>query len=325
MKLSFHPRLLNGHFDDPGLYIRVLREGIALLFDAGFTPSLSVKDILKINCIFVSHTHIDHFIGFDAILRLHLKKESPLKIYGPEGFTGHIEGKLKSYTWNLIRDYPAVIEVSEINDKVIKKSVFKAENFFKREDLGIIPFEGIVLKESLFKVSAEVLNHQIPCLAFCLEEDYHINIDKAELNRLNLPVGPWLGELKNAIRKNKSDAVFRIKDKEFSFAGLKGIAGITRGQKISYVVDVLGSEDNIKKIVKLVKDSDILFIEAYFLDEERERAGQRYHLTARQAGMIAKDAGVGKLVVFHFSPRYADKPEELIKEAEAEFRKSDIR
>ncbi len=324
MKPSFHIRLLNGPFEDPGLYVRFLREGRALLFDLGFTTSLSVRDALKIRDVFVSHAHIDHFIGFDNILRLHLKKETPLRLYGPEGFVEHIEGKLRSYTWNLIGDYPLVIEVSEVSEKVITKAIFKTENSFKRENMGTILSDGILLKDSFFKVSTAILNHQIPCLAFCLEEDYHINIDKAKLNSLNLPVGPWLGELKNAIRKNISNSVFRIDGEEFTFAELKDIASITRGQKISYVVDALGSKENIKKIVNLAKGSDVLYIEAYFLDKDKDRAKQRYHLTAKQAGGIARDAGVRKMVVFHFSPKYIEAPEELVKEAEGEFRKGVI-
>jgi len=320
MKPSFHTRLLNAPFEDPGLYIRLLREGRALLFDLGFTGSLSVRDILKISDIFVSHAHVDHFIGFDSILRHHLRKEGPLRVYGPEGFIGHIEGKLKGYTWNLIGDYPLIIEVLEVNEKIMTKAVFKAEDSFQPVNIETVPFEGTLMKDSFFKVSTAVLDHQIPCLAFCLEEDYHINIDKARLDNLNLPVGPWLGKLKDAIRKNASDSIFTIDDRKFTFAELKDIAGITRGQKISYVVDALGSEENIKRIVSLVKGSDILYIEAYFLDKDRDRAKERYHLTAKAAGRIAREADIGKLVVFHFSPKYIDTPGELIKEAEEEFR-----
>lgn len=345
MKPSFHTRLVNAPFEDPGLYVRFLREGRALLFDLGFTTSLSARDVLKISDIFVSHTHIDHFIGFDNVVRVYLKKEGPLRLYGPEGFIGHIEGKLKSYTWNLIGDYPLVIEVSEVNEKVIKKAVFKAENSFKPDVRETFPFDGVLIKDSFFQVSSAVLNHQIPCLAFSLEEDYHINIDKAKLNSLNLPVGPWLGEFKMAIRNGISEGVFTIKDKTFTplespgidpllragfkappfltgftFAELQDIANITKGQKLSYVVDVLGSEENIKKIVELTKGSDVLYIEAYFLYKDRERAKNRYHLTAKDAGRIAREAGVGKLVVFHFSPKYIDVPEEIVKEAEKEFR-----
>ena len=320
MKPSFHARLLNGPFEDPCLYVRLLRESRALLFDIGFTANLSPRDILKTSDIFVSHTHVDHFIGFDNILRISLKKDSPLRFYGPEKFIDRVEGKLKGYTWNLIGEYPIIIEVAEINEKTIRRAVFKAENSFKRENMDTVPFDGILLKDSLFSISTAVLDHQIPCLSFSLEEDYHINIDKAKLKKLNLPVGPWLNKLKKAIRENDLNTAITIGDKEFTFAELKGIANITEGQKLSYVADIIGSEGNIKKVVELVKGSDVLYIEAYFLDKDKGRAEQRYHLTAKQAGKIAREAGVKKLEVFHFSPKYIDAPEELVREAEEEFK-----
>jgi ribonuclease Z len=278
MKPSFHARLLNGPFDDPGLYIRILREGRAFMFDLGFTTSLSSRDILKITDIFVSHTHVDHFIGFDNILRICLKKANPLKLYGPEGFIDCIEGKLKSYTWNLIGDYPLVIEVSEVNEKLINKVIFKAENSFKREDLGWSYFRGTLIQDSSFKVSTAILDHQVPCLAFSLEEAFHINIDKAKLGGLNLPVGKWLKELKTAIRENKHDSVFTIEGKTFTFSELR-------------------------------------------LEKDKDRAIDRYHLTAKNAGRIAREAEVGRLEVFHFSPRYKNDPASLIQEAEEQFRK----
>ncbi len=319
MKPSFHARLVNGPFEDPSLYVRFVRQGRALLFDCGSTTDLSVRDILKISDIFVSHAHVDHFIGLDSILRLHLKRETPLRLYGPDGFIRNVEGKLRSYTWNLIGDYPLIIEVSEVNEKLVKRAVFKAKNSFKHEDMGSTPFDGVLVKDSYFKVSSTVLDHQVPCLGFCLEEDYHINIDKAKLDRLNLPVGPWLGEFKNVLRKNMSDIVFKIEGRTLSFSELRDIANITKGQKISYVVDVLGSKGNINEIVSLAKNSDVLYIESYFLHRDKDKAEERFHLTARQAGSIAREAGAAKLTVFHFSPRYTDSPEELVKEAEEEF------
>ncbi len=321
MKPSFHARLLNGAFEDPGLYVRLVREGRALLFDLGFTTNLSPGDILKITDVFVSHTHVDHFIGFDTLLRVSLKKERPLRLYGPEGFTDCVAGKLKGYTWNLTGGYPLAIEVSEVMGEFVKKSVFRADASFKREEAGISPFNGILLKEAFFTVSASVLDHQIPCLAFSLKEDFHINIDKSALNRLNLPVGPWLGEFKAALRANKTDSVFSVSGKEYRFEALRDIGIITEGQKISYAVDLIGSDENREKVVALVKGSDVLYIEAYFLDEDRALARDRYHLTAREAGMIAREANAGRIETVHYSPRYIDCPERLVNEAEAEFRR----
>jgi ribonuclease Z len=321
MKPSFHARLVNGPLEDPGLYVRLLREGRALMFDMGFTTGLSARDILKTTHIFVSHTHIDHFIGFDSILRVCLKREKILRLYGPEGFIGCVEGKLKSYTWNLIETYPLALHVSEITAKQVKTVVFKAKNSFTCEDPVVAPFRGILVKDPLITVSAEILDHQIPCLAFSVAEENHINIDKARLNTLNLTVGPWLNELKSAVRENRINSHFFIDGQKYSYSEVRNVATITRGQKLSYVVDAAGTEKNLHKIIKLVRGSDVLYIETYFLDEDRDRARARHHLTAKEAGWIARKAKVGRMEPVHFSPKYAQNPEMLVQEAEREFRR----
>jgi ribonuclease Z len=300
----------------------VLREKRALLFDLGYTGRLKPNDIQKITDVFVTHTHIDHFIGFDSLLRALLRRETPLRIFGPSNITECIEGKLRGYTWNLIKEYPLKIEVFGINENHISHTGFYAENCFNRTDYGEKPFDGTVLKEGYFEVKAERLMHQIPCLCFSLKEDFHINIDKAALNRLALPVGPWLSEFKRAVRENAADNTeFKISGRIYTKKELIEIAMITEGQKISYVVDSSIDEENIRKIITLVKDSDTLYCEAYFLEEDRERAIERHHLTAKTAGMIAREAGVKNLVVMHFSPKYRECPEAPEKEAMMEYRK----
>jgi ribonuclease Z len=321
MKPSFLAKRINKPFEDPGLYVRILREGRALMFDLGFTANLSARDILKTSDIFVSHTHVDHFIGFDNVLRTCLRRDTPLRLYGPKDLADSIEGKLRGYTWNLIEDYPLMLEVFSVDSTNIRKSVFRADKSFAREDISTDPFDRILFRDSSLKVSTAILNHQVPCLAFSMEEDFHINIDKARLSKLNLSVGPWLGDLKSAIRKNKCDTEFSIDGAKYSFIELRDIARITTGQKISYVVDAVGSEENIEKIVDLVRKSDVLYIETYFSDKEKDRALQRYHLTAREAGMIARLADVKRVEPVHCSPRYIDSYQKILDEISKEFGK----
>ena len=94
----------------------------------------------------------------------------------------------------------------------------------------------------------------------------------------------------------------------------------TPGQKLAYVVDTLFSRANVEKIVALAGNADMFFCESLFLDEDRDQALKRYHLTARQAGTLARLANVKRLENFHFSPRYDNLADRLYAEAAAAFR-----
>jgi len=205
-------------------------------------------------------------------------------------------------------------------DRILSSS-FHAEKCFQRLDNNVYEFRGVLLKEPLFAVNAVQLDHQVPCLGFSLDEEYHININKASLNDMGLPVGPWLSELKNAIREKRSgDTEFIISQRKYTLKELSDVAKITKGQKISYVTDVSMNDENIGKIIDFVRGSDTLYCEAYFMEKDKDRALERFHLTSKITGMIARKAGVKNLVVMHFSPKYrnqADSPED---EAMGEFR-----
>src|SRR5439155_1208727 len=70
MKSTFRPRLLNGHTGDPALLLSLRWQGRALLVDLGRIDRTPAPLLLPIEAVFVSHTHMDHFMGFDQLLRL---------------------------------------------------------------------------------------------------------------------------------------------------------------------------------------------------------------------------------------------------------------
>lgn len=322
MKPSFHAGAVNGPFEDPCVYIRVIREKRAMIFDVGDISALSPGSLMKITEVFVSHTHIDHFIGLDMLLRIVLKRDVPLKIFGPAGIIDCVEGKLKGYTWNLIRDYPLQIEVFEVRGSELSHASFHAAHSFQRVDNPHREFSGILVEDALYTIRGVELYHQIPVMAYSLEEAFHINIDKAALNSMGLPVGPWLSTFKKAIRAGAPDtAVLEVMDRSFSMAELMPVARITRGQKVSYVTDIAPSDENIEKAVKFVSGSDQFFCEAYFIEKDRDRAYERQHLTAAMAGRIAREAQVGSLEPIHFSPKYSHCMDEVYNEAMREFKK----
>ena len=321
MKPLLHPRLLNSYFDDPCLFVRILHEKRAILFDLGNIHSLKPSELYRITDVFVTHTHMDHFIGFDTLLRVILRREIPLNIYGPPSVLSCIQGKLRGYTWNLIEAYPTIINVFAFNGRYLTHSIFPAKNKFRKQTVLRSKSDGLLLENPVFTVRAAKLDHNIPCLAYSLEEKYHINIDKALMTRKGLSVGPWLNDFKKIIREQAEYGrqTVRVVDKDFRVSEISDIARISRGQKISYATDIAINQKNVSRLINLIKGSDIFFCEAYFLEKDRERAIERSHLTAKAAGAIAKRAGVKKLELMHFSPKYTDCPDRVIEEAMREF------
>jgi len=326
MRPSFHPRLINGPFEDPGLFIPFLFQPRAMIFDLGDNSGLSPKDLLKIGQAFVTHTHMDHFIGFDRLLRTLLGREKNLALFGPKGFIKNVEGKLAGYAWNLVGNYnyPLNLEITEVNSLSTVSRRYRCRNKFTPTDESVVqPFNGILYEEPGFTVRAAILDHGIPCLGFAIKEHFHVNILKDGIKKLGLEPGPWLADFKQALyRRPDPETKFelkispRAKARHYRVGELAAhIALITPGQKIGYITDVAYNQTNAERIVALVEGSDHLFIEAAFSDTHQAIAAEKNHLTAGQAGLLAARARVKQFSVFHFSPRYAGEEGHLRQEA----------
>lgn len=331
MNPSFSSYLVNDVFGDPGMYVEVRWSKRALLFDLGHNDGLGPTRLLRASEIFISHTHMDHFIGFDAVLRVALGRGKTLKLFGPPGLIDNVHGKLRGYTWNLVDGYPLTIEVLEFHENEVRQVSFRASNAFQPSEQATVPAPPIsgplftVLEDPMFTVKAVTLNHRIPSFAYVLEEQFHINVNKQKLHEAGLPVGVWLKDVKQHIWNGRSDDLrftatlydeHRREERTFVLGELKErFLTISKGQKIAYVVDTRYDEENEAKIVALAHGADIFYCESPYLDCDAEKARDRYHLTARQAGLMARKAQVRDLVVFHFSPRYTGQGEALEREA----------
>jgi ribonuclease Z len=331
MRPSFHPRLINGPFDDPGLFIPFLFQKRALIFDLGDIQVLQAGDLLKISHAFISHTHMDHFIGFDRLLRHMLGRGVRLALFGPAGFFNHVAGKLAGYAWNLVDNYnyPFILQVTEVHpEHITQRELRCGERFAPQEEAQRRPFNGVLHEESAFKVSAVILDHKIDCLGFSVAERFHINIIKEGLEKLGLTPGPWLTEFKQALYDGTDPATrFEIRRPDrsvthrYELGDLAAqIATITPGQKITYITDVAYTEANRAKIIAFARDSDLLFIEAAFLEKDHDMGREKHHLTARQAGELAAGANARQFDIFHFSPRYLGRENLLYQEARQAYR-----
>ena len=322
--------LVNGVFGDPALYIDFRFEKRALLFDLGDVGALAPRKILRLTDVFVSHAHMDHFAGFDRLLRVCLGRGTVLRLYGPPGFIAQVEHKLSAYTWNLVDRYPGdfTLLVHEVApDWRLQSARFRSRARFVREAQGERHCPGgVLLDDPAFRVRAAFLDHGIPCLAFAFEEKTHVNVWRNRLAEMGLRVGPWLAGLKRAVMDELPDdtrirAWWRDRDGEHehhvALGELKARAlELVQGERLCYVTDVVYHEENAARVARLAADADLLYIETGFLARDADQAARKLHLTAEQAGRMARAARAKTVVPFHFSPRYMECEGELRAELE---------
>jgi ribonuclease Z len=178
-------------------------------------------------------------------------------------------------------------------------------------------------------VRAAFLDHDIPCLAFALEESVHVNVWKTRLAELGLPTGPWLQAVKRAVIAGAPDDTpieVQWHDRNGvhgamrALGELRGTLELVPGRRVGYVTDLRYTEENLRALERLLAGVDILFIEGVFLDAETDHAERKNHLTAAQAGSIARRLGAKAVVPFHFSPRYEGRAAEVQAEVQAAWR-----
>jgi ribonuclease Z len=320
-------RLVNDPFGDPVLFVAFRFGRRALLFDAGDLTPLSAREVLRVSHVLVTHRHMDHFAGFDRMLRLALYRPGILRVVGPPGMMDGIAAKLQAYTWNLLdeRSVDFSVLVSEFRDhKLGPWTAFRARTRFnpKLAEESRLP-TSIVLEEDDFRVDCTTLDHGTPCLAFALQERLRVNVWREGLDAMGLEVGAWLSRAKSAVRGGAPDETpIEVGPGRTVVLGQlrQHALHIGAGQRIAYVTDAAYHPANAERIIAISRNADHLYIEAAFLEEDAGTAAARCHLTGRQAGELARRAGAKRMTVFHHSPRYLDRPEDLWLEADRAFR-----
>jgi len=330
MRPMFQPRLVNGPFGDPGLYVDLLFERRALLFDLGDIAALPPRKLLRIADVFISHTHVDHFAGFDHWLRVVLGRKEHATLTGGPGFIERVEHKLAAYTWNVVHRYevPLTLTVREVRPEAAgDQAIFRSLNRFARENGEPWRAHADVLhSEEGFRVRGRFLDHDILCLAFALEEATHVNVWKNRLAEWGLATGHWLRDARRAFAAGApDDTPIAIEWHDHNGAHsltrtlgeLRPAFELVPGRRIGYVTDIRYTEANVQALEELLAGVDLLFIECVFMQSEADHAARKNHLTARQAGTIARRVGAHAVVPLHFSPRYEGRGAELVAELHA--------
>ncbi|MFH0970180.1 MAG: ribonuclease Z [Candidatus Diapherotrites archaeon] len=265
----------------------LLFRGNQLLFDTpeGVQQQMMRTGLsyLKVEHIFISHFHADHILGLPglvATMSIHERKKD-LHIYGPRG----IEEKIKQAV-----------------------ALANALPTFR-----IIPHEikeGVLLKHHEYTIHALELNHSSKCYGFVFEANgKEGEFQRTKAIKLGIPEGTLWGKLQRGetITHNK---------KKITPAQVMDYTKALRGGKIAYITDTFPHTHYIDQLKKM--KIDVLIHESSFMENEKERAEEVKHSTARMAGEIAQRIGAAQLFLTHFSPRYAN-GKEMVKEARKEF------
>jgi ribonuclease Z len=274
---------------------------------------------------------MDHFAGLDALLRVVLGRKDRLALFGGPGFVEQVEHKLRAYTWNVVHRYEVelVLDVHGIDPAGGgTRARFSSRRGFVRE--GDAPFaaDGDVLHDEVtFRVRARFVDHDIPCLAFVLEEKARVRVAPQRLAALGLTTGAWLRDLKRAVlagAPGTTPIALRWRDRAGEHEATRTVhelrevvLDVVPGRRIGYVTDLRFTEDNVRALSALLDGVDRLYIESVFLEADAAHALRKNHLTARQAGTIAHAVHARELVPFHHSPRYEGRAAELVDEARA--------
>ncbi len=264
----------------------VLRGEHRFLIDAGEgTQRQILKSGLgfkRLDRILVTHGHLDHILGLGGLISTFVRWEAMDKILIAAGKSA----------------------LGRIND-LIFGVVLKGK--YPPVEIIMQPLEtGIIFDEGDFTVRAFPVFHRTPdCFGFVFEELTRRPFLSEKADLLKIPPGPWRGELVKGQSVTLPDG--RVIDPEMVLGEEQS------GTKLVHVGDS-GRTDNL---LEIVRGADTLVIEATYLEEEKDLAAQFGHLTAKKAGELAREAGVGTLILTHISRRY--RTAQVLEEARSVF------
>ena len=225
----------------------------------------------KINHIFISHLHGDHFYGLIGLLSTYgiLSREKELHIYGPKGIKEVTLLQLKVSKSHA--NYPIIFH--ELNSK-------ESELIFEDDKVSV---KTIPLKHRVYTNGYLFTEKEKPLKLHIDNIKQYKEIDRADYN--NIKAGKDITLSTGEIISNSELTLPPKQPLSFAFCS-----------------DTVYKPD----IVPIIKDADLLYHEATFLNDREDLAKKTKHTTSKQAAQIAKDANVNQLILGHYSGRYKD-------------------
>lgn len=291
---------------DNVLYVRLdSGSGIhTFLFDCGedCINSLNYAEMQAVEHLFFSHFHMDHVCGFDTFFRCNYNRpDECVNVWGPIGSAEILQHRFQGYWWNISGDEPGTWYVNELLSDSIVSSRFERKDAFEIKHEGLIREKNqFIIDEPMYEVASIELDHRGPSIGYKLSEKPTENLDGEKLAQLGLKPGPWIQEL-----KTREKGTIEVDGKSLDIARLRAdMITINEGRSIAYLTDFLLDESAESKLIPWLDECDTLVCEAQYRKDDKKLAIQNFHSTTEQTATLAKNAGVGELVLMHLSRRY---------------------
>ena len=320
------PYFCGGLLDDPLLLVRVRPTGRSLLFDCGQLHHLAKRTLRSIDAVFVSHAHMDHFMGLDHLVRHTHVSPRPLTLYGPPGIAERVGHKLAGYDWNLAEPWWRSIFVHELHKNRLDQYCFAGARGFTEEFLGSEPLtDAVIYRSNWVTVAARIVDHALPALAFRLTEGDIFTIDGERLKRQGLLPGPWLRELKRRwqsgtfaggplevmITTAHGPCQTTVEDASALYQQLRADRPAA---SLGYVTDLGFSEDNRATLRELLSGTSLLCCECTFLAADQDKARASHHLCSSDLNQLTRELHPKALQPMHLSKAYIQRPEAIFDE-----------
>ncbi|WP_439628751.1 MBL fold metallo-hydrolase [Gemmata sp.] len=324
MPLSF--RVLGGPGSDNALFVTVDtgQRTSRLLFDCGdgCPHALAVADLLNTEHLFFSHFHMDHVAGFDHFFRINFDRDQPpVSLWVPSNGTEVLHHRFRGYEWNLVGSRQrGTWEVHEIGAEQVRTTrFFTREAFRTGHPAGEEPRDPVIVRGEGYTVEAVQLDHGCPSMGYVVREAARVNVDTVKLAERGFAPGAWLKRLRGPAAQ--PGEVVAVNGSEHSLAQLQAeLLATTPGESIAYLTDFRLNAATQDVLAARLRGVTTVVCESQYIAADVELAEAAMHSTAREVATLAARAGVGRLILFHVSPRYLPaRLGELLAEARAVF------
>jgi len=323
---TLEPTFFSGLLDDPVLYLFIRPLGRGILLDCGRIHHLAKRVMKSLSALFISHAHMDHFMGIDTFVRSVHVSPRTVDIYGPPGLADKMACKLAGYVWNLTEAYWCTFRVHEVFVDRIETALFPGPEGFIRQHREVLSRQDrTIYQNQNIKVEAEECDHKIPSLIFKVFERPSFQVDEEKLVRAGLVRGDWLRTLqKNLHGSNQRNVPLRVlwqrKDGivEETVEDQQRLYESIRGERpeasIGYITDIGFNTKNIEKIFNLMKGVTLLVCECSFLKQEKEKARISAHLCSDDVNFLIDKLRPSFFLPMHLSKSYIHTWEKLYDE-----------